>query len=101
MTAFAARIVSVFALVAALTWIVFPAVVFASTSASHVEGDACPCCDGAATLGTIMACPGCQTAAPADIGLSIPYRSFSAVRLGAPDATFAGIDPVPAEPPPR
>ncbi len=100
-TAFAARIVSAFALVAALTWIVFPAVVFASTSTSHVEGDACPCCDGAAALGTIIACPGCQAAAPADIGVSTPYRTFSAVWLGAPGATFAGIDPVPAEPPPR
>lgn len=100
-TAFATRIVSAFALVAALTWIVFPAVVFASTSANHVERDACPCCDGAATLGTIIACPGCQAATPEDIGLSIPVRNFSAVWVGASSATFAGIDPVPAEPPPR
>ena len=100
-TAFITRIASAFALIAALTWIVFPAVVFASTSANHVERDACPCCDGAAALGTIIACPGCQAAAPADIGLSIPYRTFSAVWLGVPGATFAGIDPVPAEPPPR
>lgn len=101
MTAFATRILSVFALVAALTWIVFPAVVFASTSASHVQGDACPCCDGAAALGTIIACPGCQAAAPADIGLSIPCRSFSAVWIAAPGARVTGIDPVPADPPPR
>lgn len=98
---FFSRIVRAFALVAALAWFALPAAVFASPSMSHVEGEACPCCDGLATVGPIMACPGCQAATPADGGPPLPHRTFSSIWIETVSASVAGIDPAPAEPPPR
>lgn len=101
MTIFFSRIVAAFVLFATLAWIALPAAVFASPRAAHVEGDACPCCDGPAIVGPIMACAGCQAATPADDGLPIPYRTFSPVWTETISTRAAGIDPAPAEPPPR
>jgi len=95
------RILSSIVLFAALAWIVVPVAVFAAPKASHVEGEACPCCDGPATVGPIMACPGCLFAAPADSGLRVPCRTSSTAWNDPITASVTGIDTVPAEPPPR
>jgi hypothetical protein len=95
------RILSCIVLFAALAWIVVPVAGFAAPKASHVQGEACPCCDGPATAGPIMACPGCLVAAPADGGLRLPCRTFSAAWNDPIAASVSGIDTVPAEPPPR
>lgn len=100
-SAFFSRIVPAFVLFAALAWIVLPAAVFASPRAAHVEGEACPCCDGPATVGPIVACPGCQAATPVDGGLPISCRTFTAAWIETSDVYVTGLDPAPAEPPPR
>lgn len=100
-SAFFSRIVQAFVLLAALTWIVLPVAVFASPRTTYVEGDACPCCDGPATVGPIMACPGCQAAIPTDDGLPVRHWALSTAWIRPLSAAFSGINPAPAEPPPR
>lgn len=95
------RIFSAFVLFAAFAWIVLPVAVFAAPAASQAEGEACPCCDGLASVGPIMACPGCQAATPAAGGLPGPARLVSLAWTVTIAARVAGIDPAPAEPPPR
>lgn len=95
------RIVSVFVLFAALAWIVQSVAVFAAPAVNLAEGEACPCCDGLAPAGPIMACPGCQAATPAEGGLPGPARPVSLAWTVTIVASVAGIDPAPAEPPPR
>lgn len=95
------RILSSIVLFAALAWIVVPVAAFAAPKASHVEGEACPCCDGPATVGPIMACSGCLVAAPADGDLRLPCRTFSAAWSAPMASNVTGIDTAPADPPPR
>jgi hypothetical protein len=95
------RIVSAFVLFAAIAWIVLPVAAFAAPKASYAGGEVCPCCDGPATVGPIMACPGCQAATPADDGLPDRDRTFSLAWTETITAGVVGIDPAPAEPPPR
>jgi hypothetical protein len=95
------RILSSIVLFATLAWIVVPVVAFAAPTASHVEGEACPCCDGPATVGPIMACPGCVVAAPADGGLRLPDRTSSTAWSAPVAVRVTGLDTAPAEPPPR
>ena len=98
---FATRIVSALAVVAALVWMAVPGVVMASANLAHVEGEACPCCDGQAALGAIVACPGCQAGTQAGNTLSIPFRTVTAAWLSDAADAVTGIDLRPAEPPPR
>lgn len=100
-SAFFSRIVPAFVLFAALAWIVLPTAVFASPRAAPVEGEACPCCDGLATVGPIMACPGCQAATSADGSLQNPDPTFSMAWIETRGAHVTVLDPAPAEPPPR
>jgi hypothetical protein len=97
----ATRLLSCFALVAAMLWVAVPAVVMASAASAQLEGEACPCCEGKAALGTILACPGCQAGMTADSGLTAPQTITTAAWLIGPSTIATGIEPAPAEPPPR
>ncbi|MFN4014252.1 MAG: hypothetical protein ACK4JB_02875 [Reyranella sp.] len=101
MLALLSRILSSIVLLATLAWIVVPVAAFAAPKASHVEGEACPCCDGPATVGPIAACPGCLVAAPSEGGLRLPDRTSSAAWNAVMAVRVAGLDTAPAEPPPR
>jgi hypothetical protein len=95
------RIVSAFVLFAALAWIALPGAVFAAPTANPAGGEACPCCDGLASAGPVLACPGCQAATPAEGELPGPARTVSRAWTRTIVAGVAGIEPAPAEPPPR
>lgn len=95
-----ARLTSCLALIATMLWVAVPAVVVAAASPAQVEGEACPCCDGLAALTSAVACPGCQ-AAPSGAALPIRHSVVTAAWLGGVDITGTGIEPMPAEPPPR
>ena len=95
------RIISVIVLFAAFAWIALPVAAYASPKVSHGEGETCPCCDAPAALGPIMACPSCQVAAPVNSGLPGPDWTFSLAWTETDTASVTGIDPAPAEPPPR
>lgn len=97
----ATRILSCLALLAAMLWVALPAVVVAAAAPAQIEGEACPCCDGKAALGAILACPGCQAGIAAESGLSAPPTFTNAAWLIFPSTTGTGIEPSPAEPPPR
>jgi hypothetical protein len=99
--AFVARIVSILALVAATLWVALPAAVVASANAAHAESGDCPCCEGQATAASIVACPSCPASTPADGALPLRYITVTAAWLALPATSAAGIDPAPAEPPPR
>jgi len=90
-----------FVLFAALVWIVLPVAVIAAPQASHVEGGACPCCDGPAIIAPIMACPGCQAVTPEDDGLPLHLFTSSFAWTETIAARVTGIYPGPPEPPPR
>jgi hypothetical protein len=97
----ATRILSTLALVAAMLWVAFPAVVVAAANPAHTEGEPCPCCDGQAALGGVIACPGCQVGTPAETALPIAQLTVTIAWLGVLTTSATGIDPAPAEPPPR
>ena len=97
----ATRILSTLALVAAVLWVAFPAVVVAAANLAHSEGEPCPCCDGQAALGGVIACPGCQVGTTAETVLALAELTVTTAWLGAMTASATGIDPAPAEPPPR
>ncbi|TAJ84670.1 hypothetical protein [Reyranella sp.] len=99
--AFVTRIVSMLALVAAVLWVALPAAVVASANAAHAEGEACPCCEGQATPASIVACPSCPASTPDDGALPLRYMTVTAAWLGLSATSATGIDPAPAEPPPR
>ena len=101
MITLATRILSTLALVAAVLWVAFPAVVVASANPAHMEGEPCPCCEGQAALGGIIACPGCQVGTPAEAVLPLADLTVTTAWLGAVTTSATGIDPAPAEPPPR
>ena len=101
MITLAARMLSALALVAAALWVAFPAVVVASANPAHVEGEPCPCCDGQAALGGVVACPACQVGTPTEAAFPIPTLIVTTAWLGATADSANGIDPAPAEPPPR
>ena len=85
----------------AVVWIILPLAVIAAPQAGHVEGKACPCCDGPAMIGPINACPGCQAATPADDGLQLHPATSSYAWTETAALRFTGIDSGPPEPPPR
>lgn len=95
------RIISAFVLFAALAWVALPLAAYAPAKANFDEAEACPCCDAPAALSPIMACPGCQVAAPVNNGLPGPDWTFSPAWTETVTASVTGIDPAPAEPPPR
>jgi hypothetical protein len=98
---FVPRILSCLALLAAMLWVALPAVVVAAAPPAQVEGEACPCCAGKAALGGILACPGCQAGIAAESGLAAPPTFTNSAWLACPSTTGTGIEPSPAEPPPR
>lgn len=95
-----ARIVSTVALAAAVLWVALPALVVASASAAQAEGGDCPCCEAQAAAG-IVACPSCPAGTPDEGALPLRYSTVAAAWLALSPASVAGIDPAPAEPPPR
>jgi hypothetical protein len=95
------RILSSLALLAAMLWVALPAVVVAAATPAQIEGEACPCCEGKAALGAILVCPGCQAGIAAESGLAALQSFTNAAWLVGPPAIVTGIEPVPAEPPPR
>jgi hypothetical protein len=97
----ATRILSTLALVAAMLWVAFPSVVVAAANPAHMEGEPCPCCDGQAALGGIIACPACQVGTPAATVPPIAPLTVTIAWLGVVTGSVTGIDPAPAEPPPR
>lgn len=96
-----ARIVSTVALVAAVLWIALPAIVVASASAAHAESGDCPCCEAQATAASIVSCPSCSAGTPEGGGLPLRYMTVTAAWLATPATSATGLDPAPAEPPPR
>jgi hypothetical protein len=97
----ATRLLSTLALVAAMLWAAFPAVVVAAANPAHTAGEPCPCCDGQAALGGVIACPGCQVGTPTQTALPIAQLPVTVAWLGMITTSATGIDPAPAEPPPR
>jgi len=97
----ATRFLSCLALLAAMLWVALPAVVVAAAAPAEIEGEACPCCEGKAALGAILACPGCQAGIAAEGELAAPQTFTNAAWLIGPSTTGTGIEPTPAEPPPR
>lgn len=101
MFAFFTRFLATLAFVAAGLWVVLPAVVVTSVTPAHADGVPCSCCDEQPAIGGGVACPGCQVGVL--MGSEWPARDLilaAAWSVGVVTET-AGIDPVPAEPPPR
>jgi len=99
---FVARVVSTVALAVAVLWVALPAIVVASASAAHAQGDDCPCCEVQAATAGIVACPSCPAGTPDDGALPLRYIAGVAAWLVlSPALSATGIDPAPAEPPPR
>ena len=96
----ATRILSRLALIAAMLWIALPAIVVAANPA-QIDGEACPCCEGKAALGAIFACPGCQAGIATESGGAAPQTVTTAAWLVCLSTTGTGVEPTPAEPPPR
>lgn len=96
-----ARIVSTVALVAAVLWIASPALVLASANAAQAEAGDCPCCEAQIAATGIVACPSCPAGTPDEGALPLRYSTAAAAWLAMSPASVAGIDPAPAEPPPR
>ncbi len=96
----ATRLLRCVALLAALAWVAFPVAVVAAASMSEMQGEPCPCCDGKAATGAVIACSGCQAGMPS-IAASTPPAIVAIAWIALPGIRFTGIDPTPAEPPPR
>jgi hypothetical protein len=97
----ATRFLSRLALLAAMLWVTLPAVIVAAAAPTQIEGDACPCCEGKAALGAILACAACQAGIAGEGTLAAPQTFISAAWLIGPATTGTGVEPSPAEPPPR
>jgi len=95
------RVLSCLALLAAVSWVALPAIVVAAAPAAQTAGEACPCCDGKAAFGAILACPGCQAGIAAEGVRAAPQMFTNTAWLIGPSTTGSGVEPTPAEPPPR
>lgn len=89
------------ALVAAGFWLAVPAAVVAAATPAHTENVPCSCCEGQAALGGAVACPSCQVGVPAGNEMPVRHASVTAAWPGSAAMGADGIDPAPAEPPPR
>lgn len=109
--AFSTRFLAILAFVAAGLWVVLPAVVVTMATPTptpthththtHTESVPCSCCDEQPAIGGGVACPGCQVGVPTG-SVWPPSRLVVTAAWSvhvAPETT--GVDPVPAEPPPR
>lgn len=97
--AFSTRFLATLAFVAAGLWVVLPVVTMATPA--HAESVPCSCCDEQPAIGGGVACPGCQVGVPTG-SVWPPSRLVVTAAWSvhvAPETT--GVDPVPAEPPPR
>jgi hypothetical protein len=95
------RIAATLALLAAGFWVVLPVVAVASTTSAHAESTPCSCCEEKAALGGIVACPSCQVGVPAVSAPPARHAIVTAAWLNGAATLVPGIDPAPAEPPPR
>jgi hypothetical protein len=95
------RIAATLALLAAGFWVALPVVVVASTTSAHAESTPCACCEEQAALGGIIACVSCQVGVPAESAPPVRHAAVTAAWLNGATTLAPGIDPAPAEPPPR
>ncbi len=95
-----ARLLSILALVATVLWAAFPAVVVAAANPAAGQAEPCSCCDHAA-LASVVACPGCQVGELPGRPLEVRPVGVATPWLAAAPAAATGVDPAPAEPPPR
>jgi uncharacterized paraquat-inducible protein A len=95
-----ARLLAVFGVLSALLWAAMPAVALAGATARSAMAEDCGCCETAMLAGG-MVCPGCQSGLHAERETSAAPSVTAMAWLLTPAASFAGIDPVPVEPPPR
>lgn len=95
------RSLAILAFVAAALWVVLPAVVMTTVTPAHAEGVPCSCCDEQPAIGGGVACPGCQVGVPTgSVRLSRNMVATAAWSVHVASET-TGLDPLPAEPPPR
>lgn len=99
--AFFTRFLATLAFVAAGLWVALPAVVVTTVTPAHAEGVPCSCCDEQPAIGGGVACPGCQVGVltgsawpPSNLVITAAWSVHVATET-------TGVDPVPAEPPPR
>lgn len=101
MVAFVTRFVATLALLAAAFWVTLPAVVVASATPAHAENAPCSCCEGQAALGGGVACVSCQVGVPAEGMLPCRHAIVTAAWSNYVVMGTTGLNPAPAEPPPR
>lgn len=99
--AFFTRFLATLAFVAAGLWVVLPAVVGTTATPAHAEGVPCSCCDEQSAIGGGVACPGCQVGVPTGSAWPPSHLVVTAAWSVHVATQTTGVDPVPAEPPPR
>lgn len=95
------RIFATLAFVAAGLWVALPAVVVTTVTPAHAEGVPCSCCDEQPAMGGGIACPGCQVGVPTGSAWPPSHLVVTAAWSVRVATETTGVDPVPAEPPPR
>jgi hypothetical protein len=97
----AARLLAILALVATALWAAFPGVVVAAVNPASGQEEPCPCCDDRAALAGVVACPACQVGTLPGRSPAVATVAVTTPWLAIAPAPVLGIDPAPAEPPPR
>lgn len=95
------RFLAILALVAAGLWVALPAVAVTTVTPAHAEGVPCSCCDEQPAIGGGVACPGCQVGVPTGSARPPRHLFVSAAWSVHVASETTGLDPLPAEPPPR
>ena len=101
MPGFFSRFLAILAFVAAGLWVALPAVVVTAVTPAHAEGVPCSCCDEQPAIGGGVACPGCQVGVPTGSAWPASHLVVTAAWSANVATETTGVDPVPAEPPPR
>ena len=95
----ASRLMACLGLVSTLLWVAAPAVA-AAWPTSH-KSDSCACCDMADAVVDGIGCPGCQAAPAEQAAAPASWLVASFAWSSRAPAVFDGIEPQPADPPPR
>lgn len=98
---FVTRLAAILALLTAGFWVALPVVIVASTMPAHAESAPCACCEEQQALNSVIACVSCQIGVSAESALPVRHDVITAAWRGGPTTLASGIDPAPAEPPPR
>ena len=99
--AFFTRFLATLAFVAAGLWVALPAAVVTTVTPAHAEDVPCSCCDEQPAIGGGVACPGCQIGVPTGSASPPSHLVVTAAWSVRVTTETTGVDPVPAEPPPR